>query len=133
MAAPPTIGPANELSRDRAVGVSVRLRTAFGSGVTLRLRAMRVPSEPRPRETRTDRDAKASLILGVLGIVASAGVFGIVFSIGALILGYRANKSAGVSHDQRRGRRIALAGIVLGWIGLAFSITASILLVSQLL
>jgi Domain of unknown function (DUF4190) len=92
---------------------------------------MRMPSESRSRQTRTDRDAKASLILGILGVIASAGVFGVVFSIGALILGYRA-RGVGRSQGQRGSRGLALAGIVLGWIGLVSSILAVMLLVSQL-
>ena len=62
--------------------------------------------------------AIASMVVGILGIV-------LLFIIGpilALVFGYIAKGQIDRSEGQQGGRGFAIAGIVLGWAGLAWSI-----------
>ena len=56
--------------------------------------------------------AVASLVLGILTLYG-------VGSILALVFGYRARKDIDASSGSLKGRGMATAGIVLGWIGLS--------------
>ena len=62
--------------------------------------------------------AIAALILGIAGIV----VCPLICSVIALVLGYQARSEIDRSNGAIGGRGMAVAGIVLGWIGLAFGI-----------
>ncbi len=75
------------------------------------------PAPPYATEPPLNGLAVASLVLGLLWL----NWFG---SILALVLGYVAKRQI----DQRgeSGRGMALAGIILGWIGLAFLVLAVI-------
>jgi len=61
----------------------------------------------------TNGFAVASLVLGILGIVACG-----VPAVLALVFGYKARKQIAASGGGQSGRGMATAGIVLGWIWL---------------
>lgn len=67
--------------------------------------------------------AVASMVLGILGFV-SWGILGIV----GLFLGFAARKQT--KHGQRRGDGMAITGIVLGWISLAWLGGCALLLIA---
>lgn len=73
-----------------------------------------VPPPPSPLATTPRRNVKAvwSLILGIIGIWP---LF-LVASIPALVLGYAGKREIDRSGGMERGRGLAIAGIVLGWI-----------------
>jgi hypothetical protein len=73
------------------------------------------PAYPPPR--RTNGYAVAALVLGIVGPL-------IVGHILALVFGYRAKREIDASGGTQDGRGMAIAGIVLGWVGLTFSIIA---------
>ena len=66
---------------------------------------------PQPKSNRT---AVAALVFGILGMVLG------ILSIPALVLGYSAKGQIDRSSGTQGGRGMAVAGIVLGWIGAAF-------------
>jgi hypothetical protein len=65
--------------------------------------------------------AIASLILGIAGVAACLGPLG---AIPALILGYKARDEIDRTGGVQEGRGMAVAGIVLGWIGVAITVIA---------
>jgi hypothetical protein len=64
---------------------------------------------------RTPGQAYAALFLGIVGIVLCP----LVGSVLGLVFGYMAKSEIDRSGGQLGGRGIAIAGIVLGWVGLA--------------
>ena len=70
---------------------------------------------------RTNSYAIASLVLGIVGML--------VGSILALVFGYRAMREIDESQGAQAGRGLAVAGVVLGWVGLVAGILWVILLV----
>ena len=88
--------------------------------------SVRVPPEYKSPKSRAKRDAKLSLVYGILAVVLAGPILGLAFGIAALVAGYRARKRNGVSDDGRGGRGMAIAGIVLGWIGVAASVATTI-------
>ena len=60
--------------------------------------------------------ATAALVLGILGLVLCP----FICSILALIFGYQGRREIDASGGRMSGRGNATAGIVLGWIGVAF-------------
>jgi uncharacterized membrane protein len=62
--------------------------------------------------------AVASLVLGVGGLV----VLPLIGSILAIIFGYMARRDIRQRPDEISGDGVALAGIVTGWIGVAFAV-----------
>ena len=68
---------------------------------------------------RTNGMAVASLVLGILGLFTSFFFFGIS-SILALIFGYVGRNK--IRQTGENGSGMAIAGIVLGWIGVALAI-----------
>ena len=68
---------------------------------------------PEGYRTSTNRLAVASLVLGLVWLAGLA-------SVPALVLGYRAKRAIARSGGTQRGRGMATAGIVLGWIGTVF-------------
>jgi hypothetical protein len=68
------------------------------------------PSTP----PRTNPLAVASLVLGIVNML--------VGSILALVFGYRAMREIDESHGTQTGRGLAVAGVVLGWVGLAMGL-----------
>jgi hypothetical protein len=67
------------------------------------------------RERRTSGAAIASLVLGIVGITA----FPLIPSILALVFGSRAREEIRANPDLS-GEGLATAGVILGWIGVAF-------------
>jgi hypothetical protein len=79
------------------------------------------PDYPRPTAPqRTNGSAIASLVLGILWL-------GGIGAILALVFGYRGKRSIDRSRGGEGGRGLALAGIVLGWIGVAGAIGVTLL------
>ena len=71
----------------------------------------------------TNSLAEASLVLGILGLT----LLPLVASIVGLVLGYVAMGQIDRSVGQQTGRGLAVAGIVLGWIGIAFAVAVLVL------
>ena len=65
----------------------------------------------------TSGSAIASLIFSILGLV---GVLPIIGSVVGLILGYSARREIGERPNALGGDGLAQAGIVVGWVGIAF-------------
>jgi Domain of unknown function (DUF4190) len=77
--------------------------------------AGQTPYQPRPTSP-TNGLAIASLVLGIAGLVFY--VCGIA-SILALVFGYMAKGQIDQSGGTQQGRGMAIAGIIMGWIGVA--------------
>jgi MFS family permease len=77
-----------------------------------------------PTAQSTSGYAIASLVLGIVGIF----VFPVVGSILALIFGYIARNEIDRSSGRQGGRGLAIAGIVLGWVGVVFGIVLLLIL-----
>jgi hypothetical protein len=71
------------------------------------------PSSPGPR---TSPNAIVALVLGIIALTG-CGLAGIP----AVVLGYRARREIRESAGQQEGDGLALAGVVLGWIGVALT------------
>jgi uncharacterized membrane protein len=67
------------------------------------------------RGARTNGLAVASLVCALLGVT----VLWLIGGILALYFGYRARKQ--IAENGGRGRGLALAGIVIGWVGIVAS------------
>jgi Domain of unknown function (DUF4190) len=78
-----------------------------------------MPPPPGAAWSRTNKKASWSLGLGI------ASMLFVFLAIPALILGYKAKREIAASRS--RGYDMAIAGIVLGWIGLAFVVLVIIL------
>ena len=68
----------------------------------------------------TSGAATASLVLGICGLV----VCPFVCSVLALVFGYQAREQIDESGGQLGGRSSAVAGIVLGWVGVGLCVLA---------
>jgi Domain of unknown function (DUF4190) len=66
----------------------------------------------------TNGQAIASLVLGIVGLA----VLPLIPSILALVFGYISKGQIDRSGGAQEGRGYAIAGIVLGWVGIAFGI-----------
>lgn len=66
----------------------------------------------------TNGFAIASLVLGIVGLTG----FPLIPSVLALIFGYKGKRQIDRSGGAEQGRGLAVAGIVLGWIGTIFLI-----------
>jgi uncharacterized protein DUF4190 len=73
----------------------------------------------------TNSKATAALILGIAGLILCP----LICSVIALVLGYQARREIDESQGRQTGRGNAVAGIVLGWIGVAFSVLGIIFIV----
>jgi hypothetical protein len=71
---------------------------------------------------RTNGLAVASLVLGILSLC-----YGITSPL-ALIFGYRGKRQIDQSGGTQGGRGMAIAGIVLGWIGAVFLVLLIVLI-----
>jgi Domain of unknown function (DUF4190) len=72
--------------------------------------------QPVPRQT-TNGFAVAALVLGIVWLYG-------IGSILALVFGYKARRQIDDSNGAQGGRGMAVAGIVLGWIGMVVPILA---------
>jgi Domain of unknown function (DUF4190) len=77
------------------------------------------PYAPTYVQASTNGFAIAALVLGILGAW-----------ILALIFGYVGKGQIDRSHGAQGGRGMAIAGIVLGWVGLAFTILFVIVIIA---
>lgn len=75
---------------------------------------------------RTSGKSTAALVLGILGFVLFCPL---VFSVLALIFGYRARREIDSSGGRLSGRGNATVGIVLGWIGVALMVAFVVLVI----
>jgi hypothetical protein len=75
---------------------------------------------------QTNQKALWSMILGILGVVCC----GIFAGIPALILGNSAKKEIAASGGAQTGDGMAKAGVILGWISIAFSILGIIFVIA---
>jgi hypothetical protein len=74
---------------------------------------MKPEQRPQTRGRTTNGFAVASLVLGIVWVMG-------VGSILALVFGYIAKAQIDRSEDEETGRGMAIAGIVLGWVGVGF-------------
>jgi len=74
------------------------------------------PGQPMP-SLPTNGKATAALVLGICGLLLCP----LVLSVVALVLGYQARTEIDQSGGTQDGRGLAVAGIVLGWIGVVFA------------
>jgi len=79
------------------------------------------PYTAPPSPPRTNSYAIASLVLGIVNML--------VGSILALVFGYRAMREIDASQGTQTGRGFAVAGVVLGWVGLASGVIWVVLFV----
>ena len=70
-------------------------------------------SEARPQQLTTNGFAVASLVLGIVWWMG-------IGSILALVFGYIGKSQIDQSGGTQTGRGMAIAGIVLGWVGVSF-------------
>jgi hypothetical protein len=70
------------------------------------------PGNQPQQQTKTNGLAIASLVLGIVWVYGIGAVL-------ALVFGYSAKRQIDRSNGQQSGRGMAVAGIVLGWIGVA--------------
>ena len=67
---------------------------------------------------QTSGKSTAALVLGIVGLVLCP----LICSVLALVFGYKARREIDESGGRLTGRGNATAGVVLGWIGVAFSV-----------
>jgi uncharacterized protein DUF4190 len=75
--------------------------------------------EAPPLHRRTNGAAIASLVLGILGVIGPLPVIGPIL---ALVFGYSARSDIDRGGGAEEGRGLAVAGIVLGWVGIGLTI-----------
>lgn len=73
---------------------------------------------------QTNQKALWAMILGILGLV----LCGIFAGIPALILGNQAKKEIAMAGGMQTGAGMAKAGVILGWISVAFTVVALLFL-----
>lgn len=66
----------------------------------------------------TNGSAVAALVLGILGLI----MIPLIGPILALVFGYKARREIEDSAGAQEGAGMAIAGIVLGWVGIAFAL-----------
>lgn len=83
------------------------------------------PNEPSgtSRAATTNGHAIAALVLGIGGFVICG-----IGAILALVFGYQAKREIDASGGAQKGRGMAVAGIVLGWLWVASVVVAGIVL-----
>jgi Domain of unknown function (DUF4190) len=77
-----------------------------------------------PSSPRTNSLAIASLVLGIAQVF-----FWLVGAILALVFGYKARRQIDESGGREGGRGMAIAGIVLGWVGVGLAIAQIVFVV----
>lgn len=76
------------------------------------------PATGTYRSSTTNGMAAASLILGLFGLFILVGIGPVL----ALAFGYQARRQIQESNGAQGGQGMALAGIILGWLGVAFTV-----------
>lgn len=74
---------------------------------------------------RTEGTAIGSLVCAVIGLACA----GVILEPLAIILGFRARRKIAASQGALKGENLAMAGIVVGFVGLALAIIGIVLLV----
>jgi hypothetical protein len=87
-------------------------------GVSLTSPAYQPPAQATGRPTPTSGLATASLIFGILGLT----LLPTLGSVAAVVLGYMAKSEINSSAGQLEGNGLAMAGLVLGYIGLGLTL-----------
>lgn len=78
------------------------------------------PTYPPPEpEGEVHHLAVASLVLSIVWLLGAGSVLAVIF-------GYRSRRELAAEPWQRTGRGIALAGIVIGWIGVVGAILVTV-------
>ena len=75
----------------------------------------------------TDGLSIASLVCGILAILASCMYIGVIFGIPAVICGHMSLKKIKHSHTPIQGKGLAIAGLVTGYLGSLISIAMIVL------
>jgi hypothetical protein len=83
-----------------------------------------VSEQPRPQAAETNGWAIASLVLSIIG----SGIGSIL----AVIFGRKAIREIDASGGMQTGRGLAKAGIIIGWIGIAFTVAAILFVIVAL-
>jgi hypothetical protein len=88
------------------------------------------PSTPLLVEAKTDGKCIAALVLGIIsvGVLSTFVLLGIFFGVPAVILGILGLRT--VKRTGARGHGLAIAGIVLGGIGIVSTVSALVWVVS---
>jgi hypothetical protein len=81
------------------------------------------PPAPVYYRPPTNGMAVASMVLGILGMM---GMIWVISPILALVFGYMAKGQIDRSGGTQEGRGFAVAGIVLGWVGIAWGIVMAV-------
>lgn len=103
-----------------AVGISGEPgATGAPGGATLAYGAARARPQPKANSTAT-----LALVFGIVGLLIG------ILSVPALVLGYSARGQIDRSGGEQGGRGMAMAGIVLGWVGAVFWVVWLILLLT---
>jgi hypothetical protein len=110
--------PGSDTKRCPACGEEVRAEALICRFCRYDFRTSTIPPanpyQPVYIERRTNGYAIASLVLGIVNML--------VGSVLALVFGYKAIREIDESHGTQTGRGLALAGVVLGWIGLVMGV-----------
>jgi hypothetical protein len=86
------------------------------------------PHQPWAPAPPTNGKATTALVLGICGVM----LFPILLSVPALVLGYQARREIDSSNGASGGRGQAIAGIVLGWVGLVLGVVIVLALIGLL-
>lgn len=90
------------------------------------------PGQPPPASSapRTSGFAVTSLVLGIASLTCT-GFLGIVLAPLAIVFGVRARRTISASNGWRTGDGLAVAGIVLGVIGIVISVVYLVFVLSN--
>jgi hypothetical protein len=87
-------------------------------------RTLTMPGASFTAQAKTNGLAIASMVLGILWLYW-------IGSILALVFGYSAKRQIDESRGQQAGRGMAIAGIVLGWVGIGTLVITILVAVSS--
>ena len=104
----------------------VRIGSAFCSDCGAPVSESLPTHTAKGSSTRNDGFAVASLVLGIVGLFIG------LCSILALVFGYKARRRINTNPGLKQGRGRALAGIVLGWIGIAWMVVLCAVIVTAI-
>jgi hypothetical protein len=89
--------------------------------------AAQPPEAPWPQQIvpqQLNEKAAVAMVMGIAGLT----ICPVVLSIPAVILGYQSRREIDESMGRQSGRGFAIAGIVLGWVGIALAIISILVL-----